>query len=153
MIMPSDKTDFFILFFFHPDFTVGTVMATFASTVLPSTPSALPFSVMSYGVAWSVSGSRTLPPIGNYTLPWRFFFYVVANSVLAVMSILLLPCLRFSGCKVIKKNVFSIIYCKKIVVRAIKKTIFGHAEVQPYIIIWCYFRGSPRLSASTLLVL
>lgn len=49
------------------------------------------------------------------------------------MSILLLPCLRFSGCKVIKKNVFSIIYCKKIVVMAIKKTIFGHAEVQPYI--------------------
>jgi len=51
MIMPSDKTDFFILFFFHPDFTVGTVMATFASTVLPSTPSALPFSVMFHGVA------------------------------------------------------------------------------------------------------
>jgi len=40
--------------FFHPDFTVG-------SGIAPDQP----------------FGSRTLPPVGNYTQPWRLRYELV----------------------------------------------------------------------------
>ena len=149
--MPSDKTDFFILFFFHPDFTVGTVMATFASTVLPSTPSALPFSVMSYGV----KRFRLADFTANRELHPALKIFLLCCGKLSLGShehppVALSSFFRLQSYK--KKCIFHYLLQKNRG-NGNKKTIFGRTEVQPYIIIWCHFRGSPRLSASTLLVL
>ena len=50
-------------FFFHPDFTVGP-------GVSPSQPEQAFMISLTPG-----SGSRTLPPVGNFTRPRRIFSY------------------------------------------------------------------------------